>query len=134
MLNPIDAKSAVPIYVQVAEQIRQRIAAGVLVPGEQLPTVRRLATHLLINPNTVVRVYRDLEQEGLLETRRGSGTFVASTATALALSGRQRVLRQQLEEIVVQARLFGVSDAALVDLLREIMQRSLVRVGKAEEP
>jgi len=62
MLNPIDVKSAVPIYVQVAEQIRQRIAAGVLVPGEQLPTVRRLATHLLINPNTVARVYRDLER------------------------------------------------------------------------
>ena len=134
MFNPIDVKSAVPIYVQVAEQIRQRIAAGVLVPGEQLPTVRALATHLLINPNTVARVYRDLEREGLLDMRRGSGTFVASTATALALTDRQRVLREQLEEIVVQARLFGVSDTALKDLLREIMQRSLVRVGKVEEP
>ena len=134
MFNPIDVKSAVPIHVQVAEEIRQRIAAGVLTPGEQLPTVRALATHLLINPNTVARVYRDLEREGLLETRRGSGTFVASTATALALADRQHMLRQQLEEIVVQARLFGVSDAALADLLREIMQRSLVRVGKAEEP
>ena len=134
MFSPIDVKSAVPIHVQVAEEIRQRIAAGVLAPGEQLPTVRALATHLLINPNTVARVYRDLEREGLLETRRGSGTFVASTATALALADRQHMLRQQLEEIVVQARLFGVSDAALAGLLREIMQRSLVRVGKAEEP
>jgi GntR family transcriptional regulator len=134
MLNPIDVKSAVPIYVQVAEQIRQRIAAGVLVPGEQLPTVRRLATHLLINPNTVARVYRDLEREGLLRTRRGSGSFVTSTAAALAFTDRQSVLRQQLEELVVQARLYGVSDAALVDLLREILERSLMRVGKAEEP
>jgi len=59
---------------------------------------------------------------------------VTSTAAALAFTDRQSVLRQQLEELVVQARLYGVSDAALVDLLREILERSLMRVGKAEEP
>ncbi len=131
MLNPIDIKSAVPIYVQVMEQIRQRIAAGVLAPGEQLPTVRELAVQLLINPNTVARIYRDLEKEGLLETRRGSGTYVAQTAAALAKVDRLRALREQLEELVAHARLFGVSDTALLDLLREIQQRSPTRAGKA---
>ncbi len=132
MLNPIDVRSPVPIYAQVMEQIRQRVAAGVWAPGDQLPTVRDLASQLLINPNTVARIYRDLEKEGLLETRRGAGTFVASTAFALARVERVRALTEQLEEIVIQARLFGVSDAALVDLLREILQRSLTRAGKAE--
>ncbi len=132
MLNPVDVKSAIPIYVQVMEQIRQRIAAGVWAPGEQIPTVRELASHLLINPNTVARIYRDLEKEGLLETRRGAGTFVAATAAALAKVDRVRALTEQLEEIVSQARLFGVSDAALIELLREILQRSLTRAGKAQ--
>ena len=131
MLNPIDPKSAIPIYVQVMEQIRQRIAAGVFVPGEQLPTVRELASQLLLNPNTVARIYRDLEREGLLESRRGSGTFVASTAAALARVDRERALRTHLEDLVAQARLFDVSEAARMDLLRDILQRSPTRAGKA---
>jgi GntR family transcriptional regulator len=108
MLDPINPRSAIPIYVQVTEQIRQRVAAGVLVPGDQLPSVRELASHLLINPNTAVRIYRDLEREGLLEFRRGQGTFVSERAKALA-----------------------VSDDALVDLLRETLSRSPSRAGKA---
>jgi len=132
MLNPIDLKSALPIYAQVTEQIRQRIAAGVFAPGDQLPTVRELASQLLINPNTVSRIYRDLEREGLLETRRGAGTFVAASAASLARVDRERALRAQLEELVLQARLFGVSDPALLSLLRDILQRSPTRVGKVE--
>ncbi len=124
MLNPIDPKSAIPIYVQVMEQIRQRVAAGVLAPGDQLPSVRELASQLLINPNTVARIYRDLERDGLLETRRGQGTFIAARAAALAETDRLRLLSERLEEVVEQARTFGLSDAALVDLLREIVSRT----------
>ncbi len=123
MLNPIDPKSAIPIYVQVIDQIRQRVAAGVLAPGDQLPSVRELASQLLINPNTVARIYRDLERDGLLETRRGQGTFIASDATALAETDRLRLLAERLEDVVEQARTFGLSDDALVDLLREIVSR-----------
>jgi GntR family transcriptional regulator len=131
MLNPIDPRSAVPIYVQVIEQIRQRVAAGVLAPGDQLPSVRELASQLLINPNTAVRIYRDLEREGLLEFHRGQGTFVSERAKALAERDRLRLLAKRLEDIVQQARTFGVSDDALADLLREVLSRSPSRAGKA---
>jgi GntR family transcriptional regulator len=131
MLDPINPRSAMPIYVQVTEQIRQRVAAGVLVPGDQLPSVRELASQLLINPNTAVRIYRDLEREGLLEFRRGQGTFVSERAKALAESDRLRLLAKRLEGVVEQARTFGVSDDALVDLLRETLSRSPSRAGKA---
>ncbi len=131
MLNPIDPKSTVPIYVQVMEQIRQRVAAGVLVPGDQLPSVRELASHLLINPNTVARIYRDLEREGLLEFRRGQGTFVSEQAEALAEADRVRMVEERLEDAAEQARAFGIPDDALVDLLREILSRSSSRARKA---
>jgi GntR family transcriptional regulator len=131
MLNPIDPRSAVPIYVQVMEQIRQRVAAGVLAPGDQLPSVRELASQLLINPNTVVRIYRDLEREGLVEFRRGQGTFISERAKALAERDRLRLLTKHLEDLVEQAHTFGVPDDALVDLLREILSRSPSRAGRA---
>jgi GntR family transcriptional regulator len=131
MLNPIDPKSAVPIYVQVMDQIRQRVAAGVLAPGDQLPSVRELASLLLINPNTVARIYRDLEREGILETRRGQGTFISDRAEAMAEIDRVRMLGERLDEVVEQARTFGVPDDALVALLREILDRSASRARKA---
>ena len=127
----IDSTSFVPLYEQVKTGLRREIALGALKPGAALPSIRDLAARLLINPNTVARIYRDLEKEGLLETRRGSGTYVAQTALALAKVDRIRALREQLEELVAHARLFGVSDTALVDLVREIQQRSPTRAGKA---
>jgi GntR family transcriptional regulator len=123
MLNPIDPKSAIPIYVQVIDQIRQRVAAGVFAPGDQLPSVREMASQLLINPNTVARIYRDLERDGLLETRRGQGTFIASDAAVLAETDRLRLLSARLQEVIEQARTFGVPDEALVALLGEMLSR-----------
>ncbi|MBN2491028.1 MAG: GntR family transcriptional regulator [Planctomycetes bacterium] len=77
---PIDPKSTVPLSDQIAEGIRFAVATGRLAPGERLPGVRVLARDLLVNPNTVAKVYRDLEREGVLRTRPGSGAFVASRA------------------------------------------------------
>ena len=123
MLNPINPKSAIPIYLQVIDQIRQRVAAGVFAPGDQLPSVREMASQLLINPNTAARIYRDLERDGLLETRRGQGTFIASGAAALAETDRLRLLSARLQEVIEQARTFGVPDEALVALLGEMLSR-----------
>jgi GntR family transcriptional regulator len=121
MLNSINPKSAVPIYVQIMDQIRRQVAAGVLAPGDQLPSVRDLAGQLLINPNTAARVYRDLERDGLLETRRGQGTYISSDAAALSEADRTRLLRRILGEAAVEARAFGVPDETVVQLLREIL-------------
>ena len=72
----LDPKSGVPPYLQIAQQIRQALVAGVLVPGDQLPTVKEVVSRLAINPNTVFKGYRELEREGLVQGRPGAGTFV----------------------------------------------------------
>jgi GntR family transcriptional regulator len=122
MLHSIDPKSAVPIYRQIAEQIRRSVAAGLLLPGDQLPSVRELAARLLVNPNTVAKVYRDLERDGLLETRRGQGTFVAADAAALAEGERRRLLSDQLRAVARDVRAFGLDEEAALDLFRRVLK------------
>src|SRR5215216_6796083 len=80
-LNP---SSGTPLYVQLVEHLKHSIATGAIRAGEQLPSVRKMAEDLLINPNTVVRAYRDLEGEGLVELRHGSGVFVCQSVSARA--------------------------------------------------
>src|SRR5437867_6483441 len=90
----IDAHDRTPIYAQLDRGLRATIAAGRLQPGDQLPTVRQLAVELRVNANTVARVYADLERAGILETRRGVGSFVrASAAEARPRSEHERRLR-----------------------------------------
>ena len=78
-LNP---SSGTPLYIQLVEQLKHAIAAGAIEAGEQLPSVRRMAEDLLINPNTVVRAYRDLESEGIVDLKHGSGVFVRESVAA----------------------------------------------------
>jgi GntR family transcriptional regulator len=73
----IELESKVPIYAQIEEQVRAMVAAGQLRPGDQLPTIRQLATELRVNYNTVARAYLDLDRDGVIKTQRGRGTFVA---------------------------------------------------------
>jgi GntR family transcriptional regulator len=97
----IDPQSQIPLYAQIVEQIKSQIAAGQLVPGDQLPTIRRLATDLRINFNTVVRAYFELEREGLISTQRGRGTFVADSPEEEALSK----MRDQKMALIISAAL-----------------------------
>ena len=78
-LNPL---SGTPLYLQLIEHLKHSIATGAITAGEQLPSVRKMAEDLLINPNTVVRAYRDLETEGIVELRHGSGVFVSESVSA----------------------------------------------------
>src|SRR6202789_3573262 len=73
----LDPHSGVPVYRQLIDQVQAAIATGTLRPGDQLPTVRRVAVDLAINPNTVSRAYREMELRGILDTQQGTGTFVA---------------------------------------------------------
>lgn len=97
----IDPQSQIPLYAQIVEQIKSQIAAGQLVPGDQLPTIRRLATDLRINFNTVVRAYFELEREGLISTQRGRGTFVADSPEEEALAK----MRDQKMALIISAAL-----------------------------
>ncbi len=127
MFDSINPKSALPIYRQITDQIRRRVAAGLFAPGDKLLSVRELAAKLLVNPNTIAKVYRDLEREGLLETRRGDGTYIASDAIALAETERTRIIEEELRAIARDIRAFGLSDHAAVDLFRRALSRESER-------
>jgi len=118
----LDTRSAVPLSHQMAEQIRRAVAAGQAKPGDRLPSVRELAVSLLVNPNTVARVYRDLEIEGLLETRRGQGTYVAEAAQALAERERLRIVRARLGHAAEEARAFGLAPERVLEMLQQILR------------
>ncbi len=113
----IDTKSGVPIYRQIIEQIKFAIARGDMVPGRQLPTVRQLAVDLAINPNTVIRAYRELEIEGVLETQQGSGTFVGRDKPEIDKIEKQRMLDQILTEMLARASAYGFSLKELLEAL-----------------
>lgn len=121
MLDSIDPKAAAPIYRQIADQIQRAVAAGKLQPGDQLPSVRELAAQLLVNPNTVAKVYRDLEREGLLEARRGQGTYVSPSARSLAELERLRLITEQLEALARDIHTFGIPPESAMALFQEIV-------------
>jgi GntR family transcriptional regulator len=99
----LDTTSPVPIYSQIVEQVRCAIAAGALKPDDEMPSVRALATEHLINPNTVARAYLELEREGLLSKKRGTGTYVSSQAARLGERDKARIVRELLDKALAQA-------------------------------
>ncbi len=119
----LDEKSGVPFYRQIIEQVKFGIARGTLHPGEQLPTVRQLAVDLSVNPNTVIRAYRELEIEGVLETHQGSGTFIGDKKPAIDRLERDRMLDQILTELLARASSYGLT---LDDVLQGLQQRKEV--------
>lgn len=115
-INPSDG---VPIYLQIINQIKYQIASGRLSPDQQLPPVRKLAEDLTINPNTVARAYRDLEQEGLVTTRRGAGVFIADGQSPLARREQLRILGEKAESLLISAQQMNFSLDEIIDLLRD---------------
>ena len=108
MFIQVDPKSSTPLYSQIKNAVRQQAAAGVLQPGDQLPRVRELAEQLRVNPNTVARAYRDLQDEGLLVARRGSGTFVSDEAGTIGAREQREVLQAMLDEVARTAEGLGM--------------------------
>jgi GntR family transcriptional regulator len=115
----LDLHTGVPVYRQIIDQIRGGIASGVLKAGHQLPTVRQLAVDLQINPNTVVRAYRELELSGLLETHQGTGTFISAEKVSLGEAERERQLNQIVADCVSRAGAAGFTVADLIEQLRQ---------------
>ena len=112
----IDPRDSTPIYAQLDRGLRAAIASGRLSSGDQLPTVRQLAVDLRVNANTVARVYADLERAGILETRRGVGSFVrASASEARPPDEHQRRLRAFVTRVLADASAAGFTSEELVD-------------------
>jgi GntR family transcriptional regulator len=106
-----------PIYQQLVEQIRYRIVSGQLKAGDELPTIRGLAETTRVNPNTVARAYRELENEGLVEKRRTVGTFVAASDTKLTVAQRRRMITPHVDRVLIQAKQLGVPLDELLALM-----------------
>lgn len=117
----LDFSSGVPVYRQLIDQVQLAIAAGTLTGGQQLPTVRQVAVDLAINPNTVMRAYRELEIRGILTTQQGSGTFVTPQKVEEADAKRQERLSRLAAECASKAGAEGISLQELVDRLKEML-------------
>jgi GntR family transcriptional regulator len=120
----IDRKSGVPFYRQIIERVKYGIARGLLDPGDQLPTVRQLAADLSVNPNTVIRAYREMEIEGVLDTQQGSGTFVGNHRPEIDDLERERMLDQILTELLARGSGFGFTVDDLFEGLRQRRKES----------
>ena len=116
--------SPVPLHAQIAEGIRLAIANGQINPGDQLPPVRQLSVDLKVNSNTVARVYTDLERAGVLETRRGKGTFVRERAEVGSEEVRARRLRSLLRAFVTGCAEEGYSFSEVREALAEMSGRA----------
>jgi GntR family transcriptional regulator len=120
----IDHKSGVPFYRQIIEQIKFGIANGEFGPGERLPTVRQLAVDLSINPNTVVRAYRELEIEGVLSTQQGSGTFIGNQKPEIDRLEKQRMIDQIVTDLLARASSYGLTLDEVLEGLRQRKESS----------
>lgn len=117
----LDLHTGVPVYRQLIDQVRAGVASGTLAAGDQLPTVRQLAVDLAINPNTVMRAYRELELGGMLETHQGTGTFISDKKIEKKSSERDRQLGQMAGEFAARAGAAGFTLEELIDRMREML-------------
>jgi DNA-binding transcriptional regulator YhcF (GntR family) len=117
----LDLHTGVPVYRQLIDQVRAAVASGALSAGDQLPTVRQLAVDLTINPNTVMRAYRELELGGLLETYQGTGTFISDKKPEKKTAERERQLGQMAGEFAARAGAAGFTLEELIERLRELL-------------
>jgi len=120
----LDHRSGIPIYRQIISQILYAIARGDLAPGTQLPTVRQLAVELSVNPNTVIKAYKELEIRGNLETQQGTGTFISETEVTISPGEKKRLLTALCKEVVGRAGAYGIEVAEIIEALKEVGEES----------
>ena len=125
----LNATSGVSPYLQLVQQVRRALRLGLLVEGEQLPTVKDVVAHLAINPNTVLKAYRELEHSGLVAARAGVGTFVTSTLSDASLAAHGP-LRLELERWLTKARRAGLDDESIEALFQDSF-RAIADAGAA---
>lgn len=115
-MNP---SSGVPIYVQIESQVKNAVAAGALKPDQPLPSVRKLAAELGINPNTAARAYQELEREGIIATVAGGGTYVADNVPRFLKSEKLRRLRPYARQIAVEGTQLRLTDEEILKAVQE---------------
>jgi len=130
----VSSSSGVPIYLQLMEQIKHAVDIGAIREGEQLPTIRKVAEELATNPNTVARAYRELEHEGVIEVRHGSGAFVAELKATTAKIAQIRKAGEVLRGAIEKGTGLGLSESELrrvfEDELSRLQDRATPRRGR----
>ena len=119
----IDAHNGIAIFDQIARQMKFAVARGVLREGEMVPSVRDLSKQLTVNPNTVARAYRDLQNEGVLESVRGTGLEITAAAKDICEDDRTTLIRQRLESVLREARQSGLSATAVRQLVSDLLKQ-----------
>ena len=119
----IDNASDRPVYQQIADQIKRDIASGKLCTGEKIPTVRELAGQLVINPNTIGKAYRMLEQQGIITTRPGAGAFIANLDSNLNNTVKKRLVCSELEHVIVEAYHMQIDKETLKTWFEDTIER-----------
>ena len=119
MFLKIDATNGVPLYLQIAKEVKHSIALGSLQIGEQLPSVREIALQITVNPNTVAKAYRELEAQGVVETRRGTGTFVSEQIAAISKEERTRAVAELIDRALDEAKHLQMKENEMIRLFRD---------------
>jgi GntR family transcriptional regulator len=115
----ISTADGLPIYLQIANQVKLLVASGRLQAGDEIPPIRVLAEQLLVNPNTVARAYLELEREGAVIKRHGSGTYISDKGSPLARKEQLKILTQRVDALLAEARHLQVETGQLIALLTE---------------
>jgi len=126
----IDNASDRPVYQQIIDQVKRDIALGRIIKNEKLPTVRQLARQIAINPNTIAKAYRQLEQQGIIVTKAGAGAFVANLDSNLSRSVRKKVLSEELERIAVDAYHMQIDKETLSGWFNNAIEKFNLPTGK----
>ncbi|RZU45556.1 GntR family transcriptional regulator [Streptomyces sp. BK022] len=127
----IDRSSGVPSYVQIVQQVQQALRLGQLEPGDRLPTARAVVEATALNPNTVLKAYRELESQGLVETRRRHGTFITGT---LGSSSGDSPWRAELADVAARARTAGLEREDLAALFTAVLEDLYPSKHSSKEP
>lgn len=115
----IDLKDGVPIYRQIANQVRYLVASGQLAPGDEIAPVRSLAMQLNVTPNTVVKAYDELQAAGIIFKRRGAGTYISELKTTLAHRERTRIIESRIDALLTEAHQLDINERELLSLLEK---------------
>ncbi len=121
MIFQLDLRSGVPVYRQIIDQVHAARASGSIGPGDRLPTVRQLAVDLKVNPNTVVRAYRELELTGVLTTHQGTGTFLTNTVVERSEAEHRQKLDRLVSEFVARAGREGITVQEIQERLQQLL-------------
>ncbi len=126
----IDNASDRPVYQQIINQVKRDIALGRIIKNEKLPTVRQLAGQIAINPNTIAKAYRQLEQQGIIVTKAGAGAFVANLDSNLSRSVRKKLISEELERIAVDAFHMQIEGQTLLEWFNSAVAKFNLPSGK----